>query len=224
MEQLGVSKLGVGASSRVLFITQLSQHSLADQVEGYWNGGGRLLQVRIKDRVRVDVADDIRKLCVKYRNQDIRITVNDYVDIAQNLNLSGVHLGLEDLPVKEARRLLGDKAIIGATVHNVQELQGRDLELADYLGVGPFRFTQTKKRLAPILGLQGVERIVQAMDSMGLKKPVYVVGGVEDSDIRDLLSVGAYGVAISSCIALAQDVSFATRQILSTMTRSIRSK
>mgnify|MGYP000847420413 CR=1 FL=1 len=163
-------------------------------------GGIRWIQLRMKDagedKIRKE-AKHIKILCQKY---DALFIIDDYVELAIELEADGVHLGQNDMPVKDARRLAGMKLIIGGTANTFSQLQVLYQEGVDYIGLGPFRFTQTKHKLAPILGLEGVKEIVHKCKYHLIDLPVYVIGGVQKEDVTTILQTGVSGIALSSAI------------------------
>ena len=219
----GQRKLLGTVPDRLMLITQSGgQNSLPAQIEGFMGGGGQLVQLRIKGycaRGLENEAQWARDLC---QEGGARLVVNDYVDVAAGCGAWGVHLGLDDMPVAQARKRLGPDVVIGATAHNFQEAVAAAQQGADYLGVGPLRFTSTKDRLAPILGFDGVVSLLRRLDEAGIKIPVYVVGGVESTDVRGLILSGAFGVAVSASIALASDPAFATDKFLESIYKAVR--
>jgi len=116
------------------------------------------------------------------------------------LGADGVHLGLQDMPVKEARDLLGKKMIIGGTANTIDEALKHCEEGADYIGIGPYRYTETKKVLSPVLGMQGLRLVVDGIRGHGVKIPIIAVGGILPSDLHSLCKVGVSGVAVSGCL------------------------
>ena len=112
--------------------------------------------------------------------------------------------------------------MVGATAHSWEEVLALKDAPIDYIGLGPLHFTSTKTNLAQILGYQGVEDILGKMLSANINIPVYVVGGVENQDVRPLIKMGAYGVAVSGSIALASDIVFATQKFLESIAKGIR--
>lgn len=208
--------------SRLMLITQAqSQHSVLEQVKGFLTGGGRIVQLRSKHRPTVEVIAQGRMLLPLCTAEEALFLINDDVEAARVTQADGVHQGIADMPLPEARKRLGERAIIGATVHNEKELEREGIEHADYLGIGPLRFTHTKHRLSPLLGYEGIAKIIQHKEALGLTLPVFVVGGVDTHDVKPLLEVGAYGVAVSGSIALAGDVTFATKQFIHAFERNV---
>ena len=182
----------------------ISQGETAEQqlkgIKTVLDGGGKWIQLRYKNASLTDIHNlglRVKKLCEAY---DATFIINDHIRIAINLDADGIHLGLEDAPVKEARQLLGPNKIIGGTANTWQDVLKRIEEKVDYIGLGPLRFTQTKERLSPILGLEGYQNILSQKMAKGNNTPIYAIGSVVAEDIPDLLSFGVYGIAVSSAL------------------------
>lgn len=181
-------------------------------------GGCRWIQIRLKNASD----DDIRNLFFEIRDKAketlTTVIINDRVELARSLaseGVAGVHVGREDMSASEAREKLGPDAIIGVTAHSfeeVKEFKGLDI---DYIGVGPFAPTDTKKNLAPILGLEGIAEIALLAKDAGMEVPLVAVGGVKIEDVKPLLEVGANGIAVSGAIACAADIKEETRRFIS---------
>ncbi|MVO10767.1 thiamine phosphate synthase [Flavobacterium sp. TP390] len=162
--------------------------------------GCKWVQLRFKNANAQDfytVAEQTKVLCQSYQATFI---INDKVDLAYQLDADGVHLGLDDMPIKAARNILGDKKIIGGTANTWNHIQQRAIENCNYIGLGPFRFTPTKEKLSPILGLEGYEKLLQKMKQENIFTPVIAIGGITLEDIDLLIETGLYGVAISGLL------------------------
>lgn len=159
-------------------------------------GRADMVQLRMKDAPRTLLLITARALLVLCRSYAVPLIINDHPDIAYIVGADGVHLGKEDAAPEEARRLLGDEVLIGCTCNTQADLE-RALDLPiDYVGLGPYRFTRTKQRLAPVLGLEGYRRL--ALQRYPL--PVYAVGSVVPADEAELQALGVYGLAMSSAL------------------------
>ena len=126
-----------------------------------------------------------------------------------------MHLGKNDMPVDEARRLLGNEKIIGGTANTFEDIECLHRQGADYIGCGPFRFTTTKKNLSPVLGLEGYERIVSDMKAHGIDLPIVAIGGILKSDIADIMQTGVTGIAVSGGILNAESPAEEMKQFIS---------
>lgn len=139
--------------------------------------------------------------------------VNDDIDLALVVKAHGVHLGPEDFPVKDARRILGAKMLIGCSVHTIDQAQAAEADGADYLGVGPIYESATKMARAP-LGCGKLRDICWAV-----RIPVYAIGGITVERCGEVLAVGAKGVAVASGL-LQPSIGAQTRAFLAALTTS----
>ncbi|MGH2665161.1 thiamine phosphate synthase [Flavobacterium sp.] len=158
------------------------------------------IQLRFKDSTSLEMftlAEAIKILCEEYLATFI---INDNVHLAQQLVADGVHLGLSDMKIAEARMLLGSTKIIGGTANTFEDIILHANQNCDYIGLGPFRFTETKERLSPVLGLEGYQSILQKMQQQNISLPVYAIGGIQLDDVESLIDCGVHGIAISGLI------------------------
>ena len=173
---------------------RLSKLSHAAQVEKLIAGGAKLIQLREKHaspREFYEFAAEALKIA---RRHDVKLIINDRVDIAFALKADGVHLGQNDLPPVEARKILGETAIIGFSTHNVEQAITAAKMPIDYLAVGPIFPTQTKENPDEIVGLSGIEKVRIAIGNF----PLVAIGGINSGNLRDVLNAGADSAAIIS--------------------------
>lgn len=176
-------------------------------------GGCRWIQLRMKDATDEEfrkAALEIGPLCKKY---NAVFLLNDRVDLVRELHADGVHLGKSDLPVREARSLLGDLYIIGGTANTFDEVARHYADGATYAGCGPLRFTTTKKNLSPVLGLDGYASICTRVNEESILIPLVAIGGITAEDIPALLSTGVSGIALSGTVLRAGDPSAEMKRI-----------
>ncbi|MDE6296255.1 MAG: thiamine phosphate synthase, partial [Muribaculaceae bacterium] len=129
------------------------------------------------------------------------------------LNADGVHLGKEDMAPRDARKILDVKCIIGATANSLDDIKKAIEAGADYIGLGPFRFTTTKKKLSPVLGLEGLREIMKKLREIS-DIPVVAIGGITTEDLPDIMKTGVTGVAISGTILNSDNPEETTKEIL----------
>ena len=149
-----------------------------------------------------DIALAAKKICAVV---GCTLIIDDRVAVAAAVDADGVHLGKEDMTVSEARRLLGEGKIIGGTANVVEDILEHYRQGADYIGLGPYRYTTTKKKLSPILGLEGYRQIMNRLRQGGIHIPVIAIGGIEVGDVVPLLDAGLAGVAFSGMLVHAED-------------------
>ena len=141
------------------------------------------------------------------------LLINDRVEVAIAAGVQGVHLGQRDMAVGEARRLLGADKIIGGTANTMAQLREHYRQGADYIGLGPYRYTTTKKNLSPVLGLEGYRAIVAGLRAEGVDIPVVAIGGIGAADVMALLATGLHGVAFSGMLVHAGDPAALVRSL-----------
>ena len=168
-------------------------------------GGCRWVQLRMKEATEAEfmaAAAEIGRLC---KEHGATFVLDDHVEWVEKTGADGVHLGKNDMPIDEARKILGSDKIIGGTANTFEDVERLYRQGADYIGCGPFRFTTTKKNLSPVLGLEGYQHIVDQMKSHGINLPIVAIGGILESDIKSILATGVSGIAVSGGILNAEN-------------------
>jgi len=171
-------------------------------------GGVKVVQYREKElssRFMYETASKLRELTAKAK---AKLIINDRVDIALAVNADGVHLGQEDLPLHIARKILGKKAIIGVTVHNVEEAIKAEKEGASYLGVSPIYYTTTKPDAGPPGGIK-LLRDVRTATSL----PLAAIGGIREENIEEVINAGADFVCMISATVTQPDIKACVERI-----------
>lgn len=193
---------------RLQFITHYSKdYSYIDSVHIALEGGCRWVQLRMKDSDEIlfeKTAIVVQQMCKKYGANFI---IDDNVALVKKIEADGVHLGKNDMPITEARKLLGEGFIIGSTVNSFEDILYilKSGITPDYFGCGPFRYTSTKKNIAPILGYEGYLNINHKMFDNNIQIPLIAIGGIHKKDIPQLLKSGVSGIALSSSILNASN-------------------
>lgn len=197
------------------FITHFTdRYSYYDSARMALEGGCRWIQLRMKDATPEEVRTEavrVQTLCKEYGATFI---IDDQVELVKELHADGVHLGKKDMPIAEARQILGKDFIIGGTANTFEDVQMHYQAGADYIGCGPFRFTTTKKNLSPILGLEGYASIVSQMKTAGINLPIVAIGGITYDDIPAIMQTGVTGIALSGTILRADNPADETYRIL----------
>lgn len=163
------------------------------------------IQMRFKNQTAKNtfaLAEAVKFLCEEYLANFI---VNDNLYLAQQIAADGVHLGLTDMKIDEARAILGNTKIIGGTANTFEDIKNHAKNGCDYIGLGPFRFTETKEKLSPILGLSGYFRILEELKKHNIQIPVYAIGGITLKDISPLMETGIHGIAISGMVTKSEE-------------------
>lgn len=171
------------------------------------------IQMRFKNQTAKDtfaLAESVKFLCEEYLANFI---VNDNLYLAQQIAADGVHLGLTDMNIAEARAILGNAKIIGGTANTFEDIQNHVKNGCDYVGLGPFRFTKTKEKLSPVLGLSGYLQIIQKLKINQIKIPVYAIGGITLKDIDQLIETGIHGIAVSGMITESDEKAKTIQQL-----------
>ncbi|MDD4683985.1 MAG: thiamine phosphate synthase [Bacteroidales bacterium] len=199
---------------KIQFITHSnSKYNYLESAIMALESGIRFIQLRMKD-ASIDelliMGKLIKKECDKYNATFI---IDDYVELVNEIGTNGVHLGKKDMPIKEARKILGKDKIIGATANTFEDIVKHYYDGADYIGLGPLRFTNTKQGLSPILGIEGYKDIINKCKANNINIPIYAIGGIRLEDIGLLQSTGVYGIAISSLILESEDPSNTIKEI-----------
>lgn len=193
------------------------QISYAEGIRMALEGGCRWIQLRMKDAPAEEIiacAEEVLPLC---RRHGAKFLLDDHVKLVRQLGADGVHLGKNDMPVDEARKILGPDIIIGGTANTIEDIIRLHKQGADYIGCGPFRFTTTKKNLSPILGLDGYKSIVLKMKELGINLPIVAIGGITVEDIPAVMETGVSGIALSGAILGAPDPVEMTARIIETI-------
>ena len=200
------------------FISHYSErYSYLDSIRLALAGGCKWIQLRMKDATDDEVrpiAVAAQQLC---REAGATFIIDDRVALVRELHADGVHLGKNDMPIREARKILGPDFIIGGTANTFDDVKQHYESSADYIGCGPFRFTTTKQKLAPVLGLDGYRSIVSQMRSADINIPIVAIGGITEDDIPAILATGITGIALSGTVLRAENPVQKMNEILNTI-------
>jgi len=191
---------------RLQYISQENgEQTHLEAIKKALEAGCNWIQLRVKNQPEekvLELALEARKLCDAF---SAKLIVNDFPQVALQAKADGLHLGLQDMPVLQAREIVGNEMIIGGTANTFEHLRQRVAEGVNYIGLGPFRFTKTKEKLSPILGLAGYAAIMQQMHEAPITMPIIAIGGIELTDIAAIMQTGVYGVAVSGAITHAEN-------------------
>ena len=190
----------------IQFITHHNErYDYLDTVRLALEGGCRWIQLRVKDVTDDELrpmALEAQHLC---REAGARFIIDDHVKLVKEIGADGVHLGKLDMPIAQARLLLGPDFIIGGTANTFDDVMAHWQAGADYIGCGPYRFTTTKKNLSPVLGLEGYRYIVSQMKAHGIDLPIVAIGGITLADVPEIMQTGVTGIALSGVVINASD-------------------
>ena len=196
------------------YITQeIPNISHQELVVSACEAGVKWVQLRMKNRPYNECLQVAKESLAITRKYGAKLIINDFLDVALAVGADGVHLGKEDMPVSEAKKAAPAGFIIGGTANTFEDIKKLAEEGANYIGCGPFKFTNTKKKLSPILGLEGYREILRLCRLQKIASPVIAIGGIVPSDIPSLKETGVYGIAVASALTNAADKTQMVRDI-----------
>ena len=203
----------------IQFISHYTEeYSYLDSIRMALEGGCKWIQLRMKgatDNEVRPIALEAMKLC---KETGATFIIDDRVELAMEIGADGVHLGKNDMPIAEARKILGNKAIIGGTANTFDDVKAHYEASANYIGCGPYKFTTTKERLSPILGLEGYSDIVSKMKANGISIPIVAIGGITAADIPLIMNTGVTGIAVSGAVLRSDNPVESMKQLIKIIT------
>ncbi len=180
---------------------EISGLSQVEQVKKLINGGAKLIQLREKKATSRDFYESAKKVLEIARKSDVKILINDRIDIALAVKADGVHLGQDDLSPIYAREILGKNAIIGFSTHNIsQAIKAIKLPI-NYLAIGPIFNTNTKENPDEVVGIKGLKQVRKAIGNF----PLVAIGGITLENCPKIFESGADSVALISAILQKPD-------------------
>lgn len=192
-----------------------------DSIRLALEGGCRWVQLRVKNAT----IDELRPMALEAlrmcREAGATFIIDDQVALVKEIGADGVHLGKNDMPVAEARKVLGPDFIIGGTANTFDDVRMHYEAGANYIGCGPFRFTTTKEKLSPVLGLEGYRSIVSQMREEGINLPIVAIGGITADDIPGIMKTGVTGIALSGTVLRAENPILEMQRLLTIVNSSI---
>jgi len=178
-------------------------------VKAMIDAGIKIIQYREKDsksiKERYEECKEIRKLT---KETDVTFIINDYIDIAILVGADGIHIGQDDLPIEEVRKLVGPEMIIGLSTHSPEQAQDATRRGADYIGVGPMFSTTTKKNIGNVAGLEYLDYVVKNHNI-----PLVAIGGIKFENIAEVKKRGAKCICLVTEIVGAQDMGKTVQKI-----------
>lgn len=175
--------------------------------------GVKWVQLRLKKYSEKEIKEAAMEVKSITKRHNVTFILNDYLHIAKELNLDGVHLGKNDFSVLTAKEQLGKNKIIGATANTFEDIVNAYNQGASYIGLGPFWFTTTKENLSPVLGIDGYKKILSELKINSINLPIYAIGGIQINNISTLMKTGISGIAVSSLISKSENKKETIRQI-----------
>lgn len=184
------------------------ERDIVETIRAAVHGGATIVQLRDKSAGTRDLVEQARALRQVCASRGIPLIINDRVDVALASGADGVHVGQSDMPLEDARRLLGPDAIVGVSIRSLDELRSAERGGATYLAANGVWATPTKTDFGEPLGLEGLSELVSAT-----KLPMVAIGGIQVSNAREIARAGAAGIAVVSAVMRADDPSAACRQL-----------
>ncbi|QYO66280.1 thiamine phosphate synthase [Leptolyngbya sp. 7M] len=173
----------------------------SEQVRRLAGAGARFIQLRDKTMPSGELLYEAKNALEEAKKHNARLIINDRADIALLAGADGVHLGQDDLSPKEARKLLGENAIIGISTHSLEQASAAADEPIDYIAIGPIFATETKSDTLPVVGLEGVRNVRSVIKNV----PLVAIGGIQKINVRDVIDAGASSAAVISALAHPKD-------------------
>lgn len=180
------------------------------------------VQLRVKNRTHNELLDLALKTELICRQHHVKLIINDNVNIAKIVKADGVHLGKTDMDPREARMILGNDFIIGGTANTFEDIKKLADAGVDYVGLGPYRFTNTKENLSPVLGSEGYEKILELCRKNGINIPVIAIGGIKVEDVKPLITTGIYGIAVSSAINKSESMTESVKRFKNKLNTALK--
>lgn len=168
-------------------------------IKNVCEAGCKLVQLRLKEATfatYLSIAIEANKICNKY---EAKLIINDNVEVAKAVNVYGIHLGKNDMNPLQAREVLGS-IIIGGTANTYEDCIHLINQKVDYIGLGPFRFTETKQNLSPVIGIGGYRQIIGQLKKENIDIPIVAIGGIIASDFNALFNIGISSIATSGLL------------------------
>lgn len=187
---------------KIYYISQgTTEEEQLQNINNVCKAGGKLIQLRVKEASfndHISIAKKAKEICDHF---EAKLIINDHVQIAKEIKAAGVHVGKNDIAPTEARKIIGSKHIVGGTANTYEDCITLIAQKVNYIGLGPLRYTETKKNLSPILGFSGFHEITSRLQHEGHKVPIYAIGGITENDFEKLYEAGVFGIAISGLIS-----------------------
>jgi thiamine-phosphate pyrophosphorylase len=188
-------------------------HDLAELARLCAEGGATLVQLRDKKSETRAMVERARAIKQALKPFGVAFVVNDRIDVALAAEADGVHLGSDDMPVQDARRLLGPNALIGLSIKSAAEAEAAPLDLIDYVGSGGVYVTLSKEQKNAPIGPAGLARIVAVLKLRAGNLPVCGIAGIDAGNAAAVIGAGADGIAVISALSLAPDPAAAARAL-----------
>ncbi len=185
----------------LMFITHSDESAVQlEQVRKACEAGVEWIQIRIKAHSKEEIKELAKEARAITSEFGVLLCINDHIDIALQCKADACHLGKKDMPIASAKALTQGKLLIGATCNTIEDVYSAYEAGADYIGLGPYRFTTTKQKLSPELGISGYQSISDQMKSKNINIPLVAIGGIQVEDVKALINTGVAGIAVSGAL------------------------
>jgi thiamine-phosphate pyrophosphorylase len=192
---------------------QAGPHALPNLARAVVAGGATLVQLRDKLSDTRRLVEKARAIKATLEPTDVPLLINDRVDVALAAGADGVHVGQDDMAVKDVRRLLGSKAVIGLSINTIAQAEAAPIDLVDYVGIGGVFATISKDNPDPPIGVYGLARIAGVFRQRAPKLPLVAIAGINAANAKDVIDAGADGIAVISALSLQTDPAVAARKL-----------
>jgi thiamine-phosphate pyrophosphorylase len=189
----------------ILDLGYVDSSEIAGVAEQMIDGGVDLIQLRAKARPSREIATMATPLHDITMRRGVPVVINDHPEITRSVRAEGVHLGQDDLPIAEAREIVGPDCVVGKSTHSVDQAIRAFYEGADYIGFGPIFATPTKPEYSPV-GLEEIRKVHEAV-----RLPIFCIGGIKLDNLPEVIAAGARRVVIVSGLLLANDIALYAR-------------
>ena len=201
----------------------ISGERLPELAQAVIEGGATLIQLRDKARETRHMLAEARVLKRVLALHSVPLIVNDRVDVALAA-ADGVHVGQEDMPVEDARRLMGTAAVIGLSIKTAEEARAAPLDLVDYVAIGGVYATTSKNNPQPPIGTNGLRNLVEVIRARVPAMPIAAIAGITEANAADVIAAGADGIAVIAALARAQDPRSAAKRLRGIVDGGLRAR
>lgn len=201
--------------SKLHYITHPNDRfSYEEQIIAVLKSGANWIQYRKKEGRQEELLREVLSLKKIIKSYNATLIINDYVDLAIEIDADGVHVGKEDEHPTKVRERIGKEKIIGFSTNSYADLMEYSEFDINYFGLGPYQFTTTKQKLSDVIGIEGYENIISKYKNHIIQKPIIAIGGIEIEDVQKICGTGIYGIAVSGAIAKAENMTEQTKLFL----------
>jgi len=198
--------------------------SLAELTRLVVAGGATLIQLRDKHGSTRAMIEEARAIRAALAGTGVPLVINDRADVAVAAGADGVHVGQDDIPAQEARRLLGPKAIIGLSIKSVALANAAPLDAIDYAGIGGVYATTSKDNPDPPIGVAGLSAVIAAVRARKRDFPVCGIAGIDATNAAAIIAADADGVAVISALSMAPDPQAAARELRAVVDQALAAR